>query len=83
MDSDWAAGMHGSKRAQAAVSHAASNTQAPIQIKPENKGKFTQYAHSKGQSVQAAARSILANPSAPPARKKQANFARNAANWHH
>lgn len=53
-----------------------------IHIKPENKGKFTAYANSHGQSVQQAASSVLANPNASPTLKKRANFARNAAKWH-
>lgn len=54
-----------------------------IHIKPQNKGKFTAYAKSKGESVQEAARSVLSNPSASPTLKKRANFAKNAASWHH
>ena len=36
-----------------------------------------------GQSVQEHARSVLNNPNATPLQKKRANFARNAAKWHH
>ncbi len=54
-----------------------------IHIKPENKGKFTAYAKGKGQSVQQAASSVLANPNASSTLKKRANFARNAAGWNH
>jgi hypothetical protein len=52
-----------------------------IYIKPQNRGKFTAYAKSKGQSVQQAASSVLSNPKASPTQKKRANFARNAAKW--
>lgn len=83
--SDWAAGEHGSKRAQKAVDHAASNSQgqSPIHIDPANEGKFTAYAKGKGQSVQQAASSVLKDPEASPTLKKRANFARNASQWHH
>lgn len=54
-----------------------------INIKPENKGKFTSYAKSKGMSVQEAARAVLNNPNASPTLKKRANFARNASKWNH
>jgi len=52
-----------------------------IHIKPQNKGKFTAYANSKGESVQQAASSVLSNPNASPTLKKRANFARNASKW--
>lgn len=52
-----------------------------IFIKPENRGKFTAYAESKGMSVQEAARKVLADEDAPASLRKQANFARNAAKW--
>ena len=54
-----------------------------IHIKPQNKGKFTAYAKSKGESVQEAASSVLANPDASSTLKKRANFARNASKWSH
>lgn len=54
-----------------------------IKIKPQNKGKFTAKARSAGQSVQGYARSVLANPNAPGALKKEANFARNASKFKH
>lgn len=54
-----------------------------IHIKKENKGKFTASAKAAGQSVQEHARSVLNNPNATPLQKKRANFARNAAKWHH
>lgn len=52
-----------------------------IHISPENRGKFTSYANSKGESVREAASSVLSNPNASPTLKKRANFARNAAKW--
>ena len=54
-----------------------------IKIKPKNKGKFTSSAKKAGESIQAHAASILASPTASPLQKKRANFARNAAKWHH
>lgn len=54
-----------------------------IHIKKENRGKFTASAKKAGQSVQEHARSVLNNPNATPLQKKRANFARNAAKWHH
>lgn len=54
-----------------------------IHIKKENKGKFTKSAKAAGQSVQEHAKSVLNDPNASPLQKKRANFARNAANWHH
>jgi hypothetical protein len=54
-----------------------------IHIKPENKGKFTKYAKSQGESVQQAASSVLGNPKASGKLKKEANFARNARKWKH
>ena len=54
-----------------------------INIKPENKGKFTAKAKGKGKGVQEYASQVLANKDAyPPSTVKQANFARNAAQWH-
>lgn len=54
-----------------------------IHIKPGNKGKFTASASKAGESVQQHAQSVLHNPNATPLQKKRANFARNAAKWHH
>lgn len=54
-----------------------------IHIKKANRGKFTASAKRAGQSVQEHARSVLNNPNATPLQKKRANFARNAAKWHH
>ena len=56
---------------------------AKIHIKKENRGKFTKSAKAAGQSVQEHAKSVLNNPNATPLQKKRANFARNAAKWHH
>lgn len=53
-----------------------------IQIKPENKGKFTAKAKQAGMGVQEFANKSLAKGSkASPETKKQANFAKNAAKW--
>lgn len=53
-----------------------------INIKSENKGKFTAWAKNKGMSVQEAARHILNNKDKYSSTQvKRANFARNAANW--
>jgi len=53
-----------------------------INIKPENKGKFTKKAKAKGKGVQEYARQILANKdNYSTSTVKQANFARNAAKW--
>lgn len=56
---------------------------AKIHIKKENRGKFTKSAKAAGQSVQEHATSVLNDPNATPLQKKRANFARNAAKWHH
>jgi hypothetical protein len=54
-----------------------------IKIDPKNKGKFTASAKKVGKSVQSHAAAVLADPKASPTQKKRANFARNAAKWHH
>lgn len=54
-----------------------------IHIKAKNEGKFTAKAKSAGKSVQGEAAAVLKNPDASPLQKKRANFARNAAKWHH
>lgn len=54
-----------------------------IHINPKNKGKFTASAKAAGESVQEHASSVLNSPSASPLQKKRANFAKNAARWHH
>jgi hypothetical protein len=55
----------------------------PIRIKPSKKGSFTRMAKKAGKSVQGEASEVLASPTASPAAKKKANFARNAASWNH
>ncbi len=62
--------------------HVAREGSSGIHIKPSHKGKFTAYAKSKGKSVQGAA-AVLKSPTASPALKKEANFARNAKKWNH
>ena len=53
-----------------------------IEIKPENKGKFTRWAKSRGMSVSKAANTVMSNTdSYPPSVVKMANFAKNAAGW--
>jgi len=53
-----------------------------IEIKPENKGKFTAWAKSRGMSVKEAANKVMANPKRyPPSVVKMANFAKNAAGF--
>ena len=53
-----------------------------IEIKPENKGKFTAWAKARGMSVQEAAKKVMANKDRYPTRiVKMANFAKNAAGW--
>lgn len=54
-----------------------------IHIKPENKGKFTAKAKKEGRSVQSEASHVLADPKASKTQKKRAQFAKNAAKWHH
>lgn len=56
---------------------------SPIKIKPSKRGTFKAMAKKAGKSVQAEATAVLNNPKASPAAKKKANFARNAAKWHH
>lgn len=53
-----------------------------INIKPENKGKFTASAKKAGMSVQGYASKIMANKEKySPTLVKRANFAKNAAKW--
>ena len=53
-----------------------------IEIKPENKGKFTRWAKSRNMSVSEAANTVMNNTdSYPPGVVKMANFAKNAAGW--
>jgi hypothetical protein len=53
-----------------------------IHIKPENRGKFTAWASSRGMSVPEAANKVMANTDQySPGVVKMANFAKNAAGW--
>ena len=53
-----------------------------IEIKPENKGKFTRWAKARGMSVSEAYNKVMSNTDAyPPSVVKMANFAKNAAGW--
>lgn len=53
-----------------------------INIKPENRGKFTASAKRAGMGVQAFARKVLANKgNYSSTQVKRANFARNASKW--
>jgi hypothetical protein len=61
----------------------AKKKKSGIHIKEKNKGKFTASAKKAGKSVQAHAQAVLNDPNATPTQKKRANFARNAAKWHH
>ena len=54
-----------------------------ITIKKKNRGKFTKSAKAAGESVQEYAAKVLSDPNATPLQRKRANFARNAAKWHH
>ena len=58
-----------------------ASKKTPIKIKASTKGSFTAAAKKSGMSVQAKARSVLADKNASPAMKKKANFAKNAAGW--
>ncbi|MCK9557040.1 MAG: hypothetical protein M0R50_03235 [Candidatus Cloacimonetes bacterium] len=62
-----------------------SEKRSPIEIKPENEGKFTKKAKAAGSSVQAYANKVLNAPEGeyPPATRKQANFAKNAKHFKH
>ena len=53
-----------------------------INIKPENRGKFTEWAKRNGMSVSEAANKVMANTeNYSPSVVKMANFAKNAAKW--
>jgi len=53
-----------------------------IEIKPENRGKFTKWAKARGMTVKEAYTKVLKNKDRYPASVvKMANFARNAAGW--
>lgn len=52
-----------------------------VKIAPSKKGTFTAAAKKSGMTVQQKATSVLNSPTASPAMKKKANFAKNAAGW--
>jgi len=53
-----------------------------IEIKPENKGKFTRWAKARGMSVSEAANKVMSNKDQyPTSVVNMANFAKNAAGW--
>ena len=53
-----------------------------IEIKPENKGKFTKWASARDMSVSEAYNKVMSNTdNYPPSVVKMANFAKNAAGW--
>tara|TARA_R100000935_G_scaffold34040_1_gene54592 strand:- start:26856 stop:30140 length:3285 start_codon:yes stop_codon:yes gene_type:complete len=53
-----------------------------IEIKPENKGKFTKWAKARGMSVSEAYNKVMSNKDKyAPNVVKMANFAKNAAGW--
>ena len=55
-----------------------------ISISPSKRGTFTRAAKSRHMGVQEFAAKVLANKDQySPAMVKKANFARNAAKWHH
>ena len=65
-----------------AASQSAPNYAEGGTIKKENRGKFTEYAKSKGMSVAEAANKIMANKEHySPELVKRANFAKNAQSW--
>jgi hypothetical protein len=56
-----------------------------IHIKPDNRGKFTDWAKRHNETVQQAARQVLSAPKGKysPTVRKEANFARNASKFKH
>jgi hypothetical protein len=54
-----------------------------IDIKPENKGKFTASSKAAGESVAKHADSVLSNPKSSSKQRKRAQFAKNARKWKH
>jgi 4-hydroxyphenylpyruvate dioxygenase-like putative hemolysin len=54
-----------------------------INIKPENRGKFTASAEKHGKSVQAYAHQVVGNPNTSETQRKRAQFAINARKWKH
>lgn len=57
----------------------------PRRIKKKNEGKFTTSAKKAGYGVQEFAHKVLSAPKGKYSAKqrKRANFAANAAKWHH
>lgn len=52
-----------------------------VKIAPSKKGTFTAAAKKSGMTVQQKASQVLGSPSASPAIRKKAQFAKNAAGW--
>lgn len=53
-----------------------------IKIKPENKGKFTRWAKSRGMTVSQATAAVKRNPGKySPGVRKMATFAANSRRW--
>lgn len=53
-------------------------------LKPSRTGTFTEAASKHNEGVQEFAGQVLEHPDKySPAMRKKANFARNAAHWHH
>ncbi|MDE1944817.1 MAG: hypothetical protein KGI03_00895 [Patescibacteria group bacterium] len=62
----------------------AKKSKSGIHINPKKKGAFTKKAKAAGKGVQEYAREVMKEGShASAATKKQANFAKNAAKFHH
>lgn len=53
----------------------------PINIKPENKGKFTASAKAAGEGVQEHAKKVVNNPESSEVQRRRAQFAINAKKW--
>ena len=60
----------------------AAKGKSKIRIAPSKVGTFTAAA-KPGESTQAHASRVLNDPNASPAMRKKAQFAKNAARWHH
>jgi hypothetical protein len=54
-----------------------------INIKPENKGKFTASAERAGEGVQQHAKEVVGNPSVSETQRKRAQFAINSRKFKH
>lgn len=50
-------------------------------VNPSKKGTFTKSAKKAGMSVQAYAKSVMANPKATTLQKKRAVFVINSSKW--